>query len=160
MLVGMGAVAVVLHRVTGDRELTWRFAKARARTLTRMLGVRVRVEGREHLAAGGPFVFTPNHQSHLDILVLLGYLPGETRFAAKRELWRHRVMGAVLDTLCMVPIDREHPERAATRLRAEGRGQPPQPTAPTLEDWCIFRRSPPGGVARKNPGPKPAWIFE
>jgi len=122
MLVGMAMVAVALHRATGSRTLAWRFAKARARTLARLLGLRVRLHGLEHLARGGPFVFTPNHQSHLDIPVLLGYLPGETRFAAKQELWRHRVMGAVLDTLCMVPIDREHPEQAATRLRAEGGG--------------------------------------
>ena len=33
MLVGMGAVAVGLHRVTGNRRLAWGFAKARARTL-------------------------------------------------------------------------------------------------------------------------------
>jgi len=92
MLVGMGAVAVALHRLTGNRTLTWRFAKARARTLAWMLGVRVQVRGLEHLAGRGPFIFTPNHQSHLDILVLLGFLPGRTRFAAKRELWRHPVV--------------------------------------------------------------------
>ena len=32
MLVGMGAVAVGLHRITGNERLTWNFAKARART--------------------------------------------------------------------------------------------------------------------------------
>jgi len=121
MLVAMGAVAVALHRATGSRELAWRFAKARARTLTALLGVGVTMLGLEHLAGGGPFVFTPNHQSHLDILVLLGFLPGRTRFAAKRELWRHPVVGAVLDTLGMVPIDRDHPERAVESLnRAAG----------------------------------------
>jgi 1-acyl-sn-glycerol-3-phosphate acyltransferase len=116
MLVGMAGVAVILDRVTGDHDRTWRFAKARARTLARMLGVRVHVRGAEHLAGGGPFVFTPNHQSHLDILALLGYLPGHTRFAAKHELWRHAVLGAILDTLGMVPIDRDHPERAIDAL--------------------------------------------
>ncbi len=115
-LVGMAAVAVALHRATGNRDLAWRFAKARARTLTWMLGVDVRVCGLEQLAGGGPFVFAPNHQSHLDILVLLGFLPGRTRFAAKKELWAHPVVGAVLDTLGMVPIDRDHPERAIDAL--------------------------------------------
>ncbi len=115
-LVGMAAVAVALHRATGNRDLAWRFAKARARTLTWMLGVDVRVCGLEQLAGGGPFVFAPNHQSHLDILVLLGFLPGRTRFAAKQELWAHPVVGAVLDTLGMVPIDRDHPERAIDAL--------------------------------------------
>jgi 1-acyl-sn-glycerol-3-phosphate acyltransferase len=117
MLVGMAAAAIALHRVTGSRTLAWRFAKARARTLADLLGVRVHLVGLEHLAGGGPWVFTPNHQSHLDILVLLGFLPGITRFAAKHDLWRHAVMGGVLDTLGMVPIDREHPERAVERLR-------------------------------------------
>src|SRR5690242_17093265 len=116
MLVGMAAVAVAIHRTTGNRELAWRFAKARARTLAWMLGVELELRGGEHLAGGGPFVFAPNHQSHLDILLLLGFLPGRTRFAAKRELWRHPVVGAVLDTLGMVPIDREHPERAVDAL--------------------------------------------
>jgi len=120
MLVGMAAVAVAIHRTTGNRDLAWRFAKARARTLAWMLGVGVELRGREHLAGGGPFVFAPNHQSHLDILLLLGYLPGRSRFAAKRELWRHPVVGAVLDTLGMVPIDREHPERAIDSLNRAG----------------------------------------
>jgi 1-acyl-sn-glycerol-3-phosphate acyltransferase len=116
MLVGMGAVAIGLDRVTRNRDLTWRFAKARARNLAKLLGVEVTVRGAEHLASGGPFVLTPNHQSHLDILALLGFLPGRTRFAAKREMWRHRVVGGVLDTLDMVPVDRENPEVAIAAL--------------------------------------------
>src|SRR2546428_670880 len=115
-LVGMAAVAVALHRATGNRDLAWRFAKARARTLTWMLGGDRRFNKLEHLAGGGPFVFAPNHQSHLDILVLLGFLPGRTGLAAKKELWAHPVVGAVLDTLGMVPIDRDHPEQAIDAL--------------------------------------------
>ena len=116
MLVGMGAVAIAMDRVTRNRDLTWRFAKGRARDLAKLLGVEVTVRGAEHLASGGPFVLTPNHQSHLDILALLGFLPGRTRFAAKREMWRHKVVGGVLDTLDMVPIDRENPEVAIAAL--------------------------------------------
>ena len=117
MMVGMAAIAIGLHRTTGSRKLAWRFAKARARTLSRLLGVDVHMRGLEHVAGGGSFVYAPNHQSHLDILSLLGYLPGRTRFAAKRELWRHPVVGGVLDTLGMVPIDRDHPEAAIERLK-------------------------------------------
>ena len=121
LLVGMGAVAIGLDRVTRNRDLTWRFAKGRARDLAKLLGVEVTVRGAEHLASGGPFVLTPNHQSHLDILALLGFLPGRTRFAAKREMWRHPVVGGVLDTLDMVPIDRENPEVAIAALaKADG----------------------------------------
>lgn len=117
MMVGMAAVAIGMDRVTGNRDLVWKFAKARARDLAGLLGVEVTVRGIEHLAAGGPFIFTPNHQSHLDILTLLGFLPGRTRFAAKRELWRHPVVGGVLDTLDMVPIDRDDPGVAIAALQ-------------------------------------------
>jgi 1-acyl-sn-glycerol-3-phosphate acyltransferase len=117
MLVGMAAVAIGMHRTTGSRELAWQFAKARARTLTWLLGVGVTLHGLENLPDDGPFIFAPNHQSHLDILILLGFLPGRTRFAAKRELWRHSVVGGVLDTLGMIPVDRENPERSLDGLQ-------------------------------------------
>lgn len=107
MMVGMAAVAIGIHRTTGSRTLAWRFAKARARDLEWMLGVDVAMHGLEHVEHAGPVIYAPNHQSHLDILTLLGHLPGATRFAAKRELWRHPVVGGVLDTLGMIPIDRE-----------------------------------------------------
>ena len=121
MMVRMAAVAVAMDRVTGNRERVWQFAKGRARDLAQLLGVEVAVHGAEHLARGGPFVYTPTHQSHLDILALLGFLPGRTRFAAKKSLWRHPVVGSVLDTLDMVPIDRDDPEVAVAALaRTDG----------------------------------------
>jgi len=121
MLVGMAAIAVAIDTVTRNRELTWRFAKAQARNLTRMLGLDVTMRGLEHLADGGPFVFTPNHQSHLDILSILAHMPCRTRFAGKQQLWRHPVIGAVLNTLDMVPVDREDPEVAIAAMnRTDG----------------------------------------
>ena len=78
MLVGMAAVAIALHRTTGSRELAWRFAKARARNLAGLLGVDVKMTGLERLDPAQSYVFAPNHHSHLDILVLLGWLPGAT----------------------------------------------------------------------------------
>lgn len=124
MMVGMAIVAVGIHRITGSQRLAWRFAKARARTLERLLGVRVKLVGLEHLERGTAYVFAPNHQSHLDILTLLGHLPGATRFAAKRSLWRHPVVAAVLDALGMVPIDRENSTQAQDALnRVTANGQ-------------------------------------
>jgi 1-acyl-sn-glycerol-3-phosphate acyltransferase len=117
MMVGMAGVAIGIHRTTGSRALAWDFAKARSRDLEWMLGVEATVHGLEHVAAGGPFIFASNHQSHLDILTLLGHLPGVVRFAAKRELWRHPIVGGVLDTLGMIPIDREAGDRSIEALR-------------------------------------------
>ena len=115
MLFTMGVIAVVMYRLVPNKNLTWAFAKAQARNLARMLRVRVRIRGLEHLG-GGPYMFTPNHQSHFDIAALLGYLPGNNRFAAKKEMFDQPVLGAVLRTMGMIPIDRENPLEAIEML--------------------------------------------
>jgi 1-acyl-sn-glycerol-3-phosphate acyltransferase len=113
MLAVMGVIAVSLYRI--KHELAWRFIKAQARNLGRFCGVRVRIRGLDHLRAG-PYIFTPNHQSHYDIAALLGYLPGYNRFAAKKEMFDTRVLGAVLRTMGMIPIDRDNPLEAIAQL--------------------------------------------
>jgi 1-acyl-sn-glycerol-3-phosphate acyltransferase len=115
MLFGMGTIAVAMYRIGIDRGRVWRFAKASARTLIHLCGVRVRVRGLEHLR-GGPFIFVPNHQSHFDIALLLGHLPGNNRFAAKQELFAQPVLGLVLRTMGMIPIDRGDPVRSIEQL--------------------------------------------
>lgn len=115
MLFTMGVIAVVMYRVIRNKNVTWAFAKAQARNLIRMCGVTVRVGGLEHLT-GGPYMYTPNHQSHFDIPALLGYLPGNNRFAAKKEMFNEPILGAVLRTMGMIPIDRDNPLEAIDQL--------------------------------------------
>jgi len=114
MLFVSGAMAIAMYRVS--RPLAWRFAKLQARNLMRLCGVRVRVRGLEQLGPG-PYIFAPNHQSHFDIAALLGLLPGVTRFAAKREMFDEPILGAVLRTMGMIPVDRDDPLSTIDRLR-------------------------------------------
>jgi 1-acyl-sn-glycerol-3-phosphate acyltransferase len=109
MLLGMGATAVAMARFGVPQSVVWSFAKLQARNLCRLLGVRVTIRGGELADGGGPYVFTPNHQAHIDIAALLGYLPGNNRFATKKELFDEPVLGAVLRTLGMLPVDRDDP---------------------------------------------------
>lgn len=115
MLFTMGAIAVAMYRLVRNKNVTWAFAKVQARNLSRLCGVRVRVRGLEHLGAG-PYMFTPNHTSHFDIAALLGYLPGNNRFAAKKEMFSQPILGAVLRTMGMIPIDRDNPLEAIELL--------------------------------------------
>jgi 1-acyl-sn-glycerol-3-phosphate acyltransferase len=108
-------IAIFMYRVLRNKELTWRFAKSQARNLCRMCGVRVHVRGLEHLGSG-PYMFTPNHQSNFDIAALLGYLPGSNRFGAKREMFNEPILGTVLRTMGMIPIDRDDPAASIEKL--------------------------------------------
>lgn len=118
-----GAIAVLLHQVS--RKRAWQWTALSARGLGVATGVTVKVRGLENLP-DRPAVITPNHASHYDIAALLGYLPGDNRFAAKKELFREPVLGLAMKTLGMVPIDRENPTESIerlNRLQAGGRAE-------------------------------------
>ncbi len=112
MLFSMGATAVTMARLGVPKSIVWAFSKMQARNLCRALGVRVTVEGTELVEAGGPYIYTPNHQAHIDIAALLGYLPGNNRFASKKELFDEPVLGSVMRTLGMLPVDRDDPMKS------------------------------------------------
>jgi 1-acyl-sn-glycerol-3-phosphate acyltransferase len=117
MLFSMGSIAVGLYQL--DRKLAWEFAKLSARNLAFATGVDVKLRGLENLP-DEPCIITPNHASHFDIAALLGYLPGHNRFAAKKELFSEPVLGLVMRTLGMIPIDRDNPSAAVERLHRTG----------------------------------------
>ena len=123
MLFTMGATAVAMDRVGIPKSIVWSFAKLQARNLCHALGVRVSLHGAELVETGGPYVFTPNHQAHIDIAALLGFLPGHNRFASKKELFDEPVLGAVMRTLGMLPVDRDDPMKSIEVLnRAVAQG--------------------------------------
>jgi 1-acyl-sn-glycerol-3-phosphate acyltransferase len=123
MLFTAGATVVAMARLGVPKSVIWSFAKLQSRNACRALGVRVRIHGAELVAEGGPYVFTPNHQAHIDIAALLGYLPGNNRFASKKELFDEPVLGTVMRTLGMLPVDRDDPMKSIDVLnRAVDKG--------------------------------------
>src|SRR3990172_8359003 len=64
-----------------------RAQRNRARVILRATGVPVTVEGGDHARKGEPEVLAANHASIFDILALLGYLPVDAKFVAKKELF-------------------------------------------------------------------------
>lgn len=98
-----------------------RVQHACARTWSRMIlwtsRVRLRVSGLENIRPGVPYVLCVNHQSHMDIPIVLAALPFQFRFAAKKQLFRYPFLGWHLRRSGHVPIDRENPRAAVKSLR-------------------------------------------
>jgi 1-acyl-sn-glycerol-3-phosphate acyltransferase len=90
----------------------------------RTCGVRVIVEGLDHVDRTQSYVFMSNHQSVLDIGALVLTLPVNWRFVAKRELTRVPFFGWALGLSDQIVIDRGNRasavrslQRAAERVR-------------------------------------------
>lgn len=80
-------------------------------------GVRLAVT-REESGDGEAVVYMANHQSLFDIPALLASVPGQTRFLAKRSLFRIPVFGWALKAGGFIAIDREDRSTARESFRA------------------------------------------
>jgi 1-acyl-sn-glycerol-3-phosphate acyltransferase len=87
--------------------------------------VRLRVEGAERVPVPEPVVFMSNHESWLDIPVLLPTIPGQVRFLAKKSLFSIPFLGWAMTAMGFIPVDRENRrsavasfDAAADRIRA------------------------------------------
>ncbi|MFL5818541.1 MAG: 1-acylglycerol-3-phosphate O-acyltransferase [Conexibacter sp.] len=62
--------------------------------------------GREHIPADGPVIFAANHRSFLDPFVIGTMMRRPIYYVAKKELFRNRVQGWLLNALGAFPVDR------------------------------------------------------
>jgi 1-acyl-sn-glycerol-3-phosphate acyltransferase len=90
----------------------WRFCHRAARALLWLAGVRLDVQGLEHLPADGHCVLVCNHASYLDGLVLVAALDRPHTFVAKRELENQLVAGRFLKQLGVAFVERFDAKRS------------------------------------------------
>lgn len=103
-------------------ELVYRPVIGVAVTLFKIMGWRVQVRGAHHVPATGPAVIASNHVSYLDF-VFVGYgarAQGKrlVRFAAKKEIFDHRVAGPLMRGMKHISVDRFGDVEAAMRAAA------------------------------------------
>jgi 1-acyl-sn-glycerol-3-phosphate acyltransferase len=90
------------------------FARTWARTVLAIGRIPLLAVGGAGIDPKASYVFLANHESVLDILVLLAVLPNQVRFLAKRSLFRIPVLGWSMAAAGFVPIDRQNRARAVT----------------------------------------------
>jgi 1-acyl-sn-glycerol-3-phosphate acyltransferase len=92
-------------------------ARAVARGLAAVTGVRLRGDGLEGLGMGGPVIVAANHQSYLDAVVLTALLPPRFGYVVKSELERHFVPRLLLRALGAVFVERFDPAQGTGETR-------------------------------------------
>jgi 1-acyl-sn-glycerol-3-phosphate acyltransferase len=99
----------IVSRLCG---VTW----ARINALT--IPVRLAVEGRDHIARGQSYVVACNHQSHIDVLVLYGWLGVDFRWVMKQELRGVPGLGIACARLGHIYIDRSNHQAALASIES------------------------------------------
>jgi 1-acyl-sn-glycerol-3-phosphate acyltransferase len=89
-----------------------------ARTVLVCSGVRLTVAGFDPRSDAKPRFFVGNHQSALDIPILLTALRGRVRFMAKKSLFRIPLFGWAMSLYGYAPIDRSDARATVKTLAA------------------------------------------
>jgi 1-acyl-sn-glycerol-3-phosphate acyltransferase len=109
-----GIFAILSYPFDPKGRLGHHFARLWGKTCLLVNGVRLTMEGLEHLHQEGPYIFMSNHQGSYDIYSLLGYLPFQFKWLAKKELFSIPVLGWGMTAVGYISID-----RAGTRETVE-----------------------------------------
>jgi 1-acyl-sn-glycerol-3-phosphate acyltransferase len=114
--VALGVPVLLLSLVSSNPRIYDWGARWWSRSVLWACGARLQVEGKEHLANLGPAFLLGNHQSALDIPILVVLMGGRVRFLAKKSLFRVPLFGAVIRRCGNVPIDRANVRATRTSL--------------------------------------------
>ena len=96
------------------RNNIWYLHHPFSRTFFMLIGVRIKVEGLEHIDRKQSYVIVSNHRSSLDFIANAVVFPGIFRFLAKQELQKIPIFGWVVKKMCLTVARK----RAISRARS------------------------------------------
>jgi len=103
------AIAPVRNYCCAMSDLVYPPVIALAKTMFRMLDLRISVDGAEYIRRDGGAVLASNHVSYLDFIFCgLGaqHAGRRVRFMAKQEIFAHRIAGPLMRGMHHIPVDR------------------------------------------------------
>jgi len=92
-----------------------------SKVIIRIAGVKLRIEGLEKIDPEGSYVFVSNHVSYMDTPVVLGHIPVQFRFLAKKSLFNVPFLGYHLKRAGHLSVPRENPRQALKTMAEAGR---------------------------------------
>jgi len=102
----LGVFAFITYPFDRRGRVGHYYAKLWGRVALLANGVKVRIEGKGHLNEKVPYVFMSNHQGSYDIFALLGHLPYQFKWLAKKELFSIPFFGWTMAAVGYISIDR------------------------------------------------------
>ena len=99
-------IAIVL--VTRNENLLYTPVRLFIRAGLAMVGVRVEVNGLDRLEPKQTYIFTPNHQSLIEVPLWVAYLGRNIAYLGKKEVFKYPIFGYGIRLVGVVPVDRSN----------------------------------------------------
>lgn len=103
----LSPLSIICYPLNPSGRVNHRWARLWGKVALWANRVQVRVEGLEHISGQGPYVFMANHQGSYDIFALLGHLPFQFKWLAKKELFSVPILGLAMKATGYIFIDRQ-----------------------------------------------------
>ena len=102
----LGVLAFITYPFDRKGKVGHYYARLWGKTALLANRVKVKIKGTEHLNGKGPYIFMSNHQSYYDVFALLGHLPYQFKWLAKKELFSIPFLGWTMAAVGYISIDR------------------------------------------------------
>ena len=121
LILGSMATVLIFFR-DGERIINGPVANTWARTVIWLAAARITVHGIRNIpSTGDSYIVVMNHQSNMDIPILVHSLPLQLRFIGKKELKKIPIFGSALIKAGHFLIDRGHHRKAMEGIKAAGK---------------------------------------
>ena len=112
----LGILTLIISFFFGTRTASTTSAAFWARVNAYMVPMFLQVIGRENIDPAQSYVIAANHQSHIDILVMYGWIGVDFKWVMKQELRKIPVLGYTCDKLGHIYINRSRSQDALSSL--------------------------------------------
>jgi 1-acyl-sn-glycerol-3-phosphate acyltransferase len=110
ILIPPGLILLALDPI--KQRLAQPFVIFWARVIMRLCFIKIHVLGLENIKGIKSAVFAANHQSMVDVFMMVAYIPRRTAFLAKNQTRFIPVIGQLMPMLGHIMVDRTNPKRS------------------------------------------------
>ena len=108
---------IALTLITGNENMIYTPVRFFVRVGLALVGVRVEVKGLELTDPKQTYIFTPNHQSFIEVPLVVTFLKRNLAYLAKKELFKYPVWSHGIRLMGVVPVDRSNTQAAVESAR-------------------------------------------
>jgi len=116
-----GIIIIIVSFFYKDGHLIHKLLRIWSKSILWISCIKVTVKGISNIDPAKSYIYMCNHQSNFDIPVLLAYLPAESKWLAKAELFKIPVFGYAMKRAGYISIDRSNRKSAFESLKRASR---------------------------------------